>query len=92
MSAGLERAIILDEAGSAIDSLPLLKAPSPDGLSSEFYKRYIRHIVPLLWRVFVQSYTMNSLSPSFRKRHIGLIAKSVDICKLHSICGCRPIT
>lgn len=81
----------LDEVLQAIESLQNRKSPGPDGIGSEFYKRYKSAIAPVLLAVFNEAYSLRCLPPSFLRSHTVLIPKSKDRAKLLSVTGYRPI-
>lgn len=88
----LEEPITLQEIEAAIGDLKVGKAPGPDGLSAEFYKKFSGVVAPFLFLVFQDAFEKNELPKSFTRTHTVLIPKSDDPAKLQSVTGYRPIT
>lgn len=88
----LEEPVTLQEIETAIGDLKVGKAPGPDGLSAEFYKKFSAVVAPFLFLVFQDAFEKNVLPMSFTRTHTVLIPKSDDPAKLQSVTGYRPIT
>lgn len=84
--------VTIQEIELTIDQLPLSKTPSPDGLSSEFYKVFKGIISSILLDIFITSLELDALPQSFCKNHTVLIPKSSDKDKLRYVESYRPIT
>lgn len=87
-----EGPITLDEVKAAIDSLKTGKTPGPDGLGSEFYKKFKEQLSPVLLKSFHESYNCKMLPPSFYDCHTVLIPKTKDNELLKKVENYRPIS
>ncbi|KAI2645988.1 LINE-1 retrotransposable element ORF2 protein [Labeo rohita] len=71
----LDRPITLEEITKSINSLQSKKSPGPDGLPSEFYKKFHVKLAPLLLSVFEESLDLGKLPPTLRQASITLLPK-----------------
>uniref|UniRef100_A0A6I8QUB5 Reverse transcriptase domain-containing protein n=1 Tax=Xenopus tropicalis TaxID=8364 RepID=A0A6I8QUB5_XENTR len=67
-----------DEVKAAIDSLAKKKAPGPDGLTAEFYKKFRDQLAPVLIEVFRDCLEGGILPPSMRESSLILLSKGKD--------------
>uniref|UniRef100_A0A803JBH2 Reverse transcriptase domain-containing protein n=1 Tax=Xenopus tropicalis TaxID=8364 RepID=A0A803JBH2_XENTR len=74
----LEAEITLEEVIQAIDKQQKKKAPGPDGLTAEFYKRFKDRLAPVLVEVFNESLEKGSLPPSMGYSSLILLSKGKD--------------
>lgn len=75
MSVDLEEAFSIEELTRAVNSLQTGKSPGPDGFTSEFYKKFIKQLAPLLLSVFEESFVSGILPPTMRQAVVTLIPK-----------------
>ena len=59
----------------SVKSLALNKSPGPDGLTLEFYLKFLHLLAPLLYRLYNSSFTEQSLPESLRTSVMCLIFK-----------------
>ena len=78
------------EVERAINKLNKDKAPGPDGLTSNLYKKYSDLFVPLLTNVFNKIITTGVAPPSFKMAIIKLIPKKSHSAK--KVSGLRPLS
>uniref|UniRef100_A0A803J4H2 Reverse transcriptase domain-containing protein n=1 Tax=Xenopus tropicalis TaxID=8364 RepID=A0A803J4H2_XENTR len=67
-----------DEVKAAIDCLAKKKAPGPDGLTAEFYKKFKDQLAPVLVEVFRDCLEGGILPPSMRESSLILLSKGKD--------------
>lgn len=72
----LDTPLSLEELKSSIKAMQSNKAPGPDGLPIEFFKKFIDKLSPLLLSVFNQSLESGLLSPTLTQASIVLLLKS----------------
>ena len=86
----LEAKISIKEIKEAIKSLKTNKTPGPDGFSSEFYKKFVDQLSPLLQTLFNESLSIGTLPPTLYQAIIIVLPKK-NKNPLH--CGSyRPIS
>ena len=73
--AQLEEPLSLGELNNAIKSMQTSKAPGPDGYISEFYKAFSDMLSPVLFDVFNESFSANTLPATFYQACISLLLK-----------------
>ena len=78
-----------EEVRLAILKAEVEKSPGPDGLTYEFYKRYINQITPILTRIFNSFLNGKDLPESFKLSYVSLIPKAGDTSSLKNW---RPIS
>lgn len=88
----LAQPITIQEIEQAIDEMPNSKAPGPDGLCAEFYKKFKSAVSSVLFQVVSAAYEWKDLPPSFARTFTVLIPKSDNVGKLCQVTGFRPIT
>ncbi len=71
----LDGPITLEEITKSINSLQSKKSPGPDGLPSEFYKKFHVKLAPLLLSVFEESLDLGMLPLTLRQASITLLPK-----------------
>uniref|UniRef100_A0A3B3HW57 Reverse transcriptase domain-containing protein n=1 Tax=Oryzias latipes TaxID=8090 RepID=A0A3B3HW57_ORYLA len=71
----LGRTISLSEISTAILSLQAGKCPGPDGYPSEFYKKFIDKLAPLLLDMYNEAYSEGMLPQTLNQAIISLILK-----------------
>ncbi len=71
----LDGPITLEEITKSINSLQSKKSPGPDGLPSEFYKKFNVKLAPLLLSVFEESLDLGMLPLTLRQASITLLPK-----------------
>ena len=71
----LSRPITRAEVEAAINSLPTMKSPGPDGFIAKFYQTYKEELVPLLLKTFQTIQIEGILPKSFYKTNIIPIPK-----------------
>jgi len=74
-AAQLNSEISVDEVIKAISALKSNKAPGPDGLPGELYKKFNVTLCPYLHRVFTQAHTDGVLPPTLTEAVITVIHK-----------------
>lgn len=74
-SAQLNSEISAEEIQRAITSLKNNKAPSPDGLPGELYKKFNEILCPYLMTMFTQAHTDGVLPPTLTEAVITMIYK-----------------
>lgn len=87
----LNEPLTISETGDAIDALLISKTPGPDGLPSEFYKRFKDLLCPFFLALFNEAYRLKSLPPTFSYSQTILIPKRTDPDKLRNVDVYRPI-
>ncbi len=86
----LDGAITLEEITKSINSLQSKKSPCPDGLPSEFYKKFHVKLALLLLSVFEESLDLGMLPLTLRRASITLLLKDGKDPKLCN--SYRPIS
>lgn len=71
----LDSALTVEDLCEAISSMSSGKAPGPDGIPIEFYKRFKEKLVQPLLDMFNESYKIGTLPPSLRLAMITVIFK-----------------
>lgn len=71
----LDSPITVEEVKSAILSMKARKSPGLDSFPSEYYKRYVDKLAPILVTVFKESFLFGKLPETFNEALISLIAK-----------------
>lgn len=78
------------EVINSIKALQSNKAPSPDGFPTEFYKKFIVKLAPLLFAMFNESLEHKTLPPTLTQATIVLLHKKD---KNPTLCGSyRPLS
>lgn len=80
------------EIQSAITALSSNRSPGPDGLSAEFYKKFMAQLVPILLNVYAEAEARGIFSLSFRRSHTVLVPKKVAEGSNRKVTDYRPIT
>lgn len=75
LASELDRSITLEEIIKSINLLQSKKSPGPDGLPSEFYKKFQFQLAPLLLSVYEESLELGMLPPTLRQASITLLLK-----------------
>ena len=74
-AAQLNSEVTLEEVKKAISSLKSNKAPGPNGLPGEIYKKFNEILCPYLHKMFSQAYTDGALPPTLTEAIITVIHK-----------------
>lgn len=72
---GLNAEISYSELELSINQMKLGKAPSPNGLSTEFYTTFKKELLPHLLDLIQYCYLENNIPPSWRQARLVLIPK-----------------
>ena len=67
--------LTLQEVIDSINTLKLNKSPGVDGLTSEFYRAFVKQLAPFLLNVYLESISSQSLPPTLTQGLITLIPK-----------------
>lgn len=67
--------ISVEEITGVIGKMQSCKSTGPDGYPSEFFKTFSVTLAPLLFLLFKESLSLNSLPPTMREATISLILK-----------------
>ncbi len=71
----LDAPISTEEILKVIKTLPVGKAPGPDGFTDDFYKCFAHELVPLMLDMYVDSLKRGALPPTLSQAIITLIFK-----------------
>lgn len=71
----LDSPIKAEEIKKAISSMRVGKSPGLDGFPSEYYKKYVDKLAPILKRVYAESFSLGKLPETFNQALISLIVK-----------------
>lgn len=71
----LDGALTVEDFSEAMNSMNSVKAPGPDGIPIEFYKKFKQKLVQPLLDMFNESYKTGTLPPSLRLAMITVILK-----------------
>ncbi len=74
-SESLDVPITQEEVKAAITSMKPGKSPGADGLPSEYYKKYVDTLAPILTEVYTEAFEAEVLPGTFMEAVITLIPK-----------------
>ena len=71
----LDSPITVEEVKKAISSMRVGKSPGLDGFPSEYYKKFVDKLAPILKTVYDESFSLGKLPETFNEALISLIVK-----------------
>lgn len=84
---GLEAPIAETEIRKAILMMKAGKSPGYDGIPAEYYRTYIDILVPVLQKVYQETFERGQFPPTFNEAFILLIPKKIKTVQIHQLIG-----